>query len=53
MDPDANLKEMLELADQTLMAERADRSAMRLAELVEAMDDWLRGGGCLPEHWRR
>jgi hypothetical protein len=26
--------------------------AMRLAELIEALDQWITGGGFLPERWR-
>lgn len=49
MDPDATLEEMLAEA-------RADQSEFhegihRLAELVLALDEWLRKGGPLPEAW--
>lgn len=49
MDPDATLAEMLEEA-------RADQSEFhegihRLAELVLALDEWLRKGGFLPTDW--
>lgn len=51
MDPNATLEEMLAQA-------RADQSEFhegihRLAELVLAMDNWLRGGGFLPKDWSR
>jgi hypothetical protein len=67
MDPDANLTEQLDLAADLLRlhesrygtdegtppteAELID--AARLAELVQALDAWLTGGGCLPQRWRQ
>jgi predicted Zn-dependent peptidase len=66
MDPDANLKEQRELAaeivsindkadDDGLMSasEQADvnDAAVRLAELVQALDQWLSGGGFQPAAW--
>lgn len=45
MDPDSNLEEMLEIAT-------ALQDESRLAELVVALDGWLRGGGFLPQAWR-
>lgn len=58
MDPDATLKEIRELVagmlehwdDETYPA--AD-DVFRLAELVEVLDLWLSGGGCLPGAWKR
>jgi hypothetical protein len=57
MDPNANLTEMRELA-QTLLDNNADLSdfcaqAERLAELVQALDEWLTRGGFLPRDWKR
>lgn len=67
MDPNANLEEMLKLA-QTI-TERADGDneiaddkdaivdqlvdAERLAELVQAMNEWITKGGFLPSAWKR
>jgi hypothetical protein len=66
MDPDANLKEQLELAkklqdagEMEFLPGKADElpnDAARLAELVLALDEWLRtvdGGkdGFLPRRW--
>jgi len=57
MDPNANLKEMLELAqaivehDQEYDADHID--AVRLAELVLAMHEWLGHGGFRPNAWGR
>lgn len=58
MDPNANLKEQLELAAAIL--EGADAgvrewgaTAHRLAELVQALDEWIENGGFLPKRWER
>lgn len=58
MDPNANLKELLELAATLLDEEdeyegNIEEDAVRLAELVEALDGWLKEGGFLPARWRR
>ncbi len=65
MDPDANLQEQLEIARSVVRnieqregnampdlseAEIAD-AADRLAELILALDEWLRHGGFLPHPW--
>lgn len=56
MDPTANLEEPRRVA-QRLQAghftseEEAARAGERLAELVEALDEWIAGGGFLPEQW--
>jgi hypothetical protein len=63
MDPDACLKEMLELtAEITAIADldpiSSDQEATlaangaRLAELVESLDSWIAKGGFLPSRWR-
>jgi hypothetical protein len=66
MDPDANLREQQQLAAALLeqldhipdawamtTSEAADVATManRLAELVQALDDWIRSGGYLPNRW--
>lgn len=56
MDPNANLREMLELAAAILAAGAEEEStdvdnAFRLAELVGALDGWITGGGFLPARW--
>jgi hypothetical protein len=55
MDPKANLKEQLEIASWFLDVECEDRSddialdlAVRLAELVRSLDEWMRAGGFSP-----
>jgi hypothetical protein len=65
MDPNANLKELLELAHhliyETENVEDMDRDALelvahdaiRMAELLFALDGWIKGGGFLPTEWRR
>jgi len=61
MDPDQNLKEQLEIAAQILAAQDANHgeagvdpdAGANLAELVIALDEWIRGGGFLPAAWRK
>ena len=54
MDHNANLNEQIEIA-QRLTDEDFHASlpgdAHRLAELVLALDDWLRRGGFVPRRW--
>lgn len=57
MDPNANLQEQLELANEILdMVDRgittSDAQAERLAELVVTLDTWLTCGGFLPSAWK-
>lgn len=67
MDPTANLKEQVEVAldivrtwddcnaDGTLtreMQEHVADQANRLAELVIALDEWIKRGGFLPAAWQ-
>ncbi len=50
MDPNANLAEQRRIVAQILDGDSsADWS--RLAELVEALDQWIAGGGFLPAAW--
>jgi len=62
MDPNANLKEQVQLArriiaiadddeNEDTLLEQAER-AERLAELVIALHDWIIHGGFLPSPWR-
>jgi len=65
MDPNANLREQRELVEQIntlLNAAHGKRltgtqeqdiilHSARLAELVEALDQWIAGGGFLPDSW--
>jgi hypothetical protein len=55
MDPNATLAEMLELAEQ-IESEHGEwltqiSAAIRLAELGQALDQWLTRGGALPNRW--
>ncbi len=68
MDPDANLKEQLELADEINAAFDAipddeddltidnafavASKAARLAELIRGLDQWLLKKGFKPKRWR-
>ena len=69
MDPNANLREQREhVRDIYAINDSADSDtgeytedqelalvghASRLAELVEALDGWITGGGFLPSAWNR
>jgi len=62
MDPNANLREQLQLAEMiTEVADSDDdfrlddllSNATRLAELVTALNQWISNGGFLPEGWRK
>ena len=57
MDPNANLREQRERARQIIAMLDADdpidpNDAGRLADLVEALDDWITSGGFLPDRWQ-
>jgi hypothetical protein len=54
MDPNANVQEMLELSQRiqhSLASFDESWMALRLAELVEALDGWLIHGGAPPDRW--
>lgn len=55
MDPDENLRQQLQLAGAIIhLADEdydATDDAVRLAELVQAMNDWIQRGGFLPKRW--
>jgi hypothetical protein len=68
MDPTANLKEQREVAAEILaiwdrctpsgkfttqQLHELQYAAHRLAELVQALDEWVGRGGFLPEQWQR
>jgi hypothetical protein len=62
MDPDANLQEQRRIAERLLDDNQRhdpyhrEQDALRLAELVQALDEWITKGGFLPpswgKHWR-
>lgn len=49
MDPNANLAEQRRLFSSLDKWTRADLE--RLAELAEALDEWISAGGFLPDAW--
>ncbi len=60
MDPNANLREQLEIASAILADYDNDASpspealvnaVVTLAEQVIALDQWIRAGGFLPDAW--
>jgi len=66
MDPDANLQESREIAARILLQvdlEAEDvpsdvsaeqrQDAVRLAELHQALDEWMEKGGFLPGPWAK
>jgi len=54
MDPNANLTEQRQIAKAILADPDAHTyGAVRLAELVEALDEWIGRGGFLPTEWGR
>ena len=62
MDPTSNLREQLQIAKEFLkMSDQSDgggidfpeTDVLRLAELVEALDGWIRNGGFLPAPWQK
>lgn len=57
MDPDSNLENQIDIANDILNGnvEEEDLAddAAALAELVVALDEWLRRGGALPSSWDR
>ncbi len=54
MDPDANLAEQRRLLRKFRMRGRLTAGeASRLAELADALDEWISKGGFLPAAWNR
>ena len=57
MDPDANLQEQREIIARMNRPENEGgyqgygRDVARIAELAQALDEWLTGGGFLPRQW--
>lgn len=52
MDPNSNRLEQLQIARQIVDdAENHTHGAVRLAELVIALDEWMREGGFIPQAW--
>jgi len=56
MDPDANLEEQLRICARMLEPDSTHLDvgdAVRLAELVVALDKWLKRSGFLPLPWAK
>ena len=56
MDPNATLTEMLDLSERITAVSDSDKpvdeaDAVRLAELVTAMNEWMQRGGFCPTRW--
>ncbi len=55
MDPNTNLDRLLRLAESVLSGEADSEHAQsqldELAELLVALDGWLKAGGFLPSRW--
>lgn len=56
MDPNATLKEILEIAERMISVDDRDageliEDSLQLVELVMALDEWMTKGGFLPEKW--
>jgi hypothetical protein len=51
-DPNANLAELRSLAPMILSGSFEAHDAERMAELIEALDEWLTKGGFLPDAWK-
>lgn len=58
MDPNTTLKEIRELCQLILGDTEASESEQNdwgysLADRVESLDNWIIGGGFLPEDWKK
>jgi hypothetical protein len=54
MDPNETLRRLRDLSQTIIGAdENESEDALALAELVQAMDGWLKRGGFLPTEWNR
>jgi hypothetical protein len=60
VDPNANLEEQrrlvaeifeLEGSDEWMAETKIRHKAIRLIELVQALDEWIQKGGFLPQAW--
>lgn len=53
MDPNANLKEQRRIVTRIINGTASASDVERLADLVEALDNWISRGGFLPDSWGR
>lgn len=62
MDPNETLRELIALSNKYQdgidfdLIERQwenDHDVMRMCELIQALDGWIKGGGFLPKRWER
>lgn len=53
MDPNANLTRQREIVARIVEGESQDGDLEELADLAEALDEWLSKGGFLPARWQR
>ena len=58
MDPNTTLAEIRRLTDSALNAwdtdpHKRNANLQRLAELTQALDEWIASGGFLPRDWSR
>jgi hypothetical protein len=58
MDPNATLREMLEIAKRRILDTASDRPGTeddfdRLAELTITIDGWMAGGAFIPDRWNQ
>ena len=58
MDPNASLEEIRRLiflvrTHEVLMPAEASDALDRITDLFKALDEWIVGGGFLPEAWQR
>lgn len=53
MDPDANLREQLEISKRITMGREEEGDSDRLAELVQSLNRWITDGGFLPKAWQQ
>lgn len=52
MDPNANLAEQRRIVARFALGKATKADGPRLADLVEALDEWITGGGFLPTPWQ-
>jgi len=55
MDPEVVYRRLTDLVDELLYADidAENEQATELADLIDALDNWLKQKGALPKAWRR